>query len=243
MKLFVSSDIHGHFDEWQRSLKLAGFDINNNEHHILLCGDIFDRGRQPKQIIEFILSIKDRVIIVKGNHESLMEEMIKRNKSDIGDLLNGTSQTIVDLYPDWLITEFNLSNIAKETHISEILDMCIDFYETKDYIFVHGWIPTIDGCLYDKDWRNASVGRWEKARWCNPLLMSENKIYEPNKKIVFGHWHCSAFWHRDNPLKYDELGENAVYEPFISKHYISIDACTTRSKKVNCLVIDVDENT
>ena len=46
MKYFVSSDIHGFFDEWQNALTDKGFDLNNPEHKIILCGDLFDRGSQ-----------------------------------------------------------------------------------------------------------------------------------------------------------------------------------------------------
>ena len=42
MKYFVSSDIHGFYDEWQKSLKDNGFDINNPCHKIIVCGDLFD---------------------------------------------------------------------------------------------------------------------------------------------------------------------------------------------------------
>lgn len=241
MKLFVSADIHGHFQEWQESLSKHGFDVNNKNHKILLVGDIFDRGRQPKQIIDFILSIKDRVIIVKGNHESLMEMLISRNKSDISDLFNGTSQTIVDLYPEWLVSEFNLSKIAKVTRLQEVLDMCIDYYETKNYIFVHSWIPVLDNIEYDKNWRNASKGRWEQSRWRNPLIMTNKELFEPNKKIVFGHWHCSAFWHRFNPSEYEEFGIKANFEPFITDNYIAMDTCSIKSHKVNVLVIEDEE--
>ena len=55
MKFFVSSDIHGFFDEWQLALNNAGFDINNPNHKIIICGDLFDRGRQSKEIVNFIL--------------------------------------------------------------------------------------------------------------------------------------------------------------------------------------------
>lgn len=51
---------------------------------------------QPKQIINFILSNKGKFILIRGNHEDLMEEMIKRNNATFGDLSNGTSYTIVD---------------------------------------------------------------------------------------------------------------------------------------------------
>lgn len=143
MKYFISSDIHGFYDEWMKTLKDKGFDINNPNHKIIICGDALDRGRQPKQIIDFILSNKDKVILIRGNHEDLMEEMILRKNSTAMDLSNGTAYTIVDLYPEWQITEFDLSKIAKETRLQEVLDLCVDYYETDHYVFIHGWIPII----------------------------------------------------------------------------------------------------
>lgn len=163
-----------------------------------------------------------------------MEQMIERNSSDYGDLCNGTAQTIVDLYPEWQISEFDLKKIAKETRLQEVLDMCIDYCETKHYIFVHGWIPIVENsCLYDSEWRTA-----RKARWSNPVEMFRYEIYEPNKTIVCGHWHCSALWHEQNPDKYEEFGDKAKFEPFITKNMIAIDACTAYSKKINVLIIN-----
>ncbi len=239
MKYFVSGDIHGFYDEWQSALKEKGFDINNPEHKIILCGDLFDRGSQPKEIIDFVLEHKDKVILIRGNHEDLMEQMIERNSSDYGDLCNGTAQTIVDLYPEWQVSEFDLKKIAKVIRLQEVLDMCVDYYETKHYIFVHGWIPIVENCcLYDSEWRTARKERWEKARWANPVEMYRYEIYEPNKTIVCGHWHCSALWHEQNPDEYEEFGDKANFEPFITKNMIAIDACTAYSKKVNVLIIN-----
>ena len=148
MKYFVSADIHGFYDEWITALNEKGFNINNPEHKIILCGDMFDRGRQPKQIIDFILSHKDKFILIRGNHEDLMEEMIQRNNATFMDLSNGTSYTIVDLYPEWQISEFDLPLIAQKTGLKEVLDMCVDYFETEHYIFVHGWIPIVENCYY-----------------------------------------------------------------------------------------------
>ncbi len=50
---FVCSDIHGYFDEWMESLRQSGFELSNTNHILVVLGDIFDRGRQPKQIYEF----------------------------------------------------------------------------------------------------------------------------------------------------------------------------------------------
>ena len=239
MKYFVSSDIHGFYDEWMKTLKDKGFDINNPNHKIIICGDALDRGRQPKQIIDFILSNKDKVIIVRGNHEDLMEEMILRNNSTSMDLSNGTAYTIVDLYPEWQISEFDLSKIARETRLQEMLDFCVDYFETDHYIFVHGWIPIIENYyLYDENWRTARKERWQQARWTNPVEMYKYEIYEPNKIIVCGHWHCSALWHEQYPEQYEAFGEMSNFEPFITDKMIALDACTAYSKKVNVVVLN-----
>lgn len=239
MKYFVSADIHGFYDEWISALKEKGFDINNPEHKIIVCGDLFDRGRQPKQIIDFILSNKDKFILIRGNHEDLMEDMIERNSSTIADLSNGTAHTIIDLCPEWQISKFDLSKIAIETKLQEVLDMCIDYFETNNYIFVHGWIPIIENCFeYDKDWRNARKERWKKARWQNPVLMYRYKIYEPKKIIVCGHWHCSALWHEQTPTQYEEFGEKENFEPFITENMIALDTCTVHTRKVNVFVLE-----
>lgn len=238
MKYFVSADIHGFYDEWITALKKKGFDIKNPEHKIIVCGDLFDRGRQPKEIIDFILANEDKFILIRGNHEDLMEDMIARNKNTLGDLSNGTAQTIVDLYPKWQISEFDLKKISIETRLQDVLDLCIDYFETEHYIFVHGWIPIIENrCLYDAKWRTARKERWQKARWQSPVEMYRYKIYEPNKTIVCGHWHCSALWHEQNPELYDEFGKNENFKPFITKHMIALDACTVYSKKVNVVVV------
>ena len=237
MKYFVCADIHGFYDEWQKALKENGFDINNPEHKIIVCGDLFDRGHQPKEIIDFILSHKDKFILIRGNHEDLMQEMICRNYNLRHDLSNGTAYTIVDLCPEWMISEFNLKKIAKQTGLQEVLDMCVDYFETKKFIFVHGWIPTKEN-QYDSNWRNAPKSDWEKARWQNPVLMYRNKVYEPNKTIVCGHWHCSALWHEQNPNLFDEFGPNEKFDPFITKSMIALDTCTAYTKKVNCIVVD-----
>lgn len=240
MKYFVCSDIHGFYDQWMKALNDQGFDINNPEHMIVVCGDLFDRGHQPKQIIDFILSNKDKFVLIRGNHEYLMQQMINRNFNLRHDISNGTAYTIVDLCPVWQISEFDLKKIARETGLQEVLDMCIDYFETEKHIFVHAWIPINQKeCKYDKDWRYSGQKEWDEAIWQNPVLMYENKVFEPDKTIVCGHWHCSALWHAMNPEKFDEFGPRANFRPFVTKDMIALDACTAYTKKVN--VVEIEE--
>ena len=68
-----------------------------------------------------------------------------------------------------------------------------------------------------------------EINWVNPVEMYRYKIFEPNKKIVFGHWHCSAFWYEQDPDKYDEFGPKENFEPFITKDIIALDTCTAHT--------------
>lgn len=41
-KWFVRSDIHSAYAIWMEALVANGFDKNNPDHKILVCGDLFD---------------------------------------------------------------------------------------------------------------------------------------------------------------------------------------------------------
>lgn len=239
MKYFVSADIHGFFDEWQKALKEKGFDLNNPNHKIIICGDLFDRGRQPKEIIDYILTHEDKIILVRGNHEDLLEDMLRRNYSNYADEKNGTKQTIDDLRRILNLNDkYSMLEVSQKANLQYVVDKCVNYYETEHYIFVHAFIPLSDDWEYDKYWRYASANRWKEARWINPVVLYKKNVYDPEKTIVCGHWHCSALWHEVDPNKYDEFGPKANFEPFISEHMIAIDACTSYSKKVNVVVIE-----
>ena len=242
MKYFVCSDIHGFYTEWIKALKKKGFKLNNKNHKVIICGDMFDRGHQPQNIIDYILDHKDKFILIRGNHEDLIQNLINRNHEIYFDQLNGTEETFHFLNSDLLFDKFDYQKIAKQSRLQEILDLCMNYYETEHYIFVHGWIPIDeDYYKYDEEWRYASEKRFEKARWANPVEMYNKKIFEKDKTIVCGHWHCSALWHNLDPDKYSEYGPKANFEPFITKEMIAIDACTAYSNKVNVIVIEDNE--
>ena len=50
MKYFVSADVHGFFDEWIYALEEKRFNMDNPEHMLIVCGDLFDRGNQAKEL-------------------------------------------------------------------------------------------------------------------------------------------------------------------------------------------------
>src|SRR5574344_676699 len=97
-KYFVTSDIHGFYNEFISALDRSGFNIDNPDHILIICGDIFDRGNQPLQIYTFLNSLpKERRILVRGNHEFLLQDLVQRGYPESHDEHNGTIDTLYQL--------------------------------------------------------------------------------------------------------------------------------------------------
>lgn len=243
-KFFVVSDVHGFYDEMKLALDEVGFDPDNEEHWIITCGDHFDRGRQPEEVMKYLLSL-ERWISVKGNHEELLLDCVNRGYWYGHDKTNGTFQTICDLAPN--AQTFEVACSVVQERIKDFMNKLVDYFETEKYIFVHSWIPLIieddypkyytrdRECHFDPDWRNATEKEWEQARWVNPFELAEQGLL-PDKTVVFGHWHCSTGWAKAEGRS--EFGDDAKFDPYYGDGFIAIDACTAYSGKCNVIVIE-----
>lgn len=230
MKIFAVSDVHGFTSILKRKLSDAGFERNNPNHLLVLCGDLFDRGSEAKEMLKFINEI-DNKIMVKGNHEDLMQDMITREYPLYHDILNCTYDTAVQLAWNDSLNDVDYTKLYGI--FDNLCSQMVDFYETKSYVFVHGWVPITSG---KRDWRNSSL--WKKARWLNGMEMQMKGKTLAGKTIVCGHWHCS--W--GNAIKYDvsEFDDDAIWDPYTAPGIIAIDRCTAHTKDMNIVVLEDD---
>lgn len=260
-KFFVVSDIHGFYDELIDALNKAGFDKDNPEHYLVSCGDHFDRGSQPVEVMRYLNSLP-RKILIKGNHESLLQELCDRGYPGMHDYSNGTYDTVCEFGNAGLGNSFDECCIVAYNRTKNFIDSMVDFFETKNYIFVHGWLPVTckDGLPmhyrnnrkfeFNPDWRYAHHSEWEQARWWNGIDMARKGFVEPNKTIVVGHWHCS-YGHYMQAMRdaiaaggsafdadIDEFGPKAIWEPYYGNGVVAIDRCTAHTGQVNVLVIE-----
>ena len=245
-KLYVISDVHGFYDEMIEALDKAGFDPDNKEHYLISLGDNFDRGPQNKKVMDYLMDI-ERKILIKGNHESLIEDLCRRKDPQQYDYHNGTYDSVCELGVYGYTSFEEACDLTKKV-IKPFFDSMVDYFETENYIFVHSWIAvkTRDGLpmhytrnhdlAFDPDWRNADELAWEDAKWGNPLTMVMKGL-TPEKCVVSGHWHCSAGWAMEKGIS--EFGEGAIFDPYYYEDkLIMIDACTAHTHKVNCIVIE-----
>lgn len=229
-KFFVTSDIHGYFDIFIKELTSAGFDKNNENHWLIVCGDCFDRGKQPRELKDYLDSL-ERKVIIRGNHESLLENMIQREYCHSYDVSNGALNTIRNFSREF---DFYMGLQKSKVELLDFINSTCDYFETKNYIFVHSFYP-----FEIKNWREkASIEDWEEARWGNPFGIAQMvnvKNDLSGKTLVFGHWHTS--WARE--VFEGQVGSED-FSPYYGDGYIGIDACVAYSKKLNVIVIEDD---
>ena len=264
MKYYVVSDIHGFYSQLVKALTKAGFFDETEPHKLIVCGDMMDRGTEAVKMQEFMLKLleEDKLIFVRGNHEDLLISMLgDLRKSRFGfyfgtshHVSNGTWSTALQLtgvkdddatesYEDFI------KKVKATDFYKKLIPASVDYYETPNYIFVHGWIPCFTNKMpdwhtrgrsyaYNPRWRDASKEEWNTARWFNGMQVAEeHHIIEPSKKIVCGHWHAS-FGHCAYEKKCTEFGESADFTPYYGNGVIAIDGCTAYTNEVNCLVIE-----
>ena len=243
-KLFVMSDIHGFYDEMIAALNAAGFDENNPDHWFVGCGDYFDRGRQPRQVMKYLHNLP-RKVLVRGNHEQLLVDCCLRGEALSHDISNGTAHTIWDMA---IAIDFDECCDYTLKRVKPFLNSMVNYFETKNYIFVHSWIPLVnkDGLPahytrgrsfgFNPDWRDVSQKEWDDAMWGNPFDAVAKGLNQTGKTIVFGHWHSSTGWAQAEGRS--EFGDDAKFDPYYGDGFIAIDACTAHSRKCNVLVLE-----
>lgn len=244
-KFFVTSDIHSYFNELVEALKNAKFDENNEEHWLVVCGDCFDRGPDSAKVLNYLQNLP-RKVLIRGNHEKLLLDCCTRGWFGNHDLSNGTARTIFHLGYGNEFEDMCKDTLAK---VKPFIDGMVNYLETKNYIFVHSWIPVInkDGLPahytrgrsfeFNPDWRNASQEDWDAATWGNPFDMAKRGLI-PDKTIVFGHWATEHKWAEVENRK--DFDDNAKFEPYYGDGIIGIDGCTAYSGKCNVIVIEDD---
>ncbi len=253
-KYFITSDVHGFFNELMVALNSKEFDVNNSDHKLVVLGDLFDRGPDNKKVYEFVKSLGDRFIYVRGNHEDLLGECVREIVSgrEVSEhhWHNKTVDTIAEFtqmnknmfrgFVRWANVDQTTLEVMKPI-LDWIDEKSVDYYELNNNIFVHGWIPS----TFRKNWTKEN---WQRARWYNGMEMWKNGFCLEYKIIWCGHWCCSYGWSRIRQ-KYKEFPPKnrreweKSFQPFVDDGIIALDSCVSYSGFLNCVVYDEEDKT
>lgn len=261
-RYFVVADIHSFYTELIEGLNKAGYNKENPNHILVVCGDIFDRGPDSIKVYEFLSQLpEENCILIRGNHEGLYRDLLKKNYPQSHDFTNGTVKTFTQIagYPAEYISLWELDatdtfhwnevkNKVVKSPITDWLksDRWVDYVEIGDNIFVHSFIPTSPAIIkdgitiserYNRNWRKASKAAWKNATWGCPYEQFKAGYFDPEyalgKNLVCGHWRTSDFH-----AIFNTQGTQTFDDIFYIRGLIGLDACTVLSHQVNVLVID-----
>ena len=250
---FICSDIHGFYDEWHLALREAGFSEKDPNHVLIVLGDIFDRGSKPYEVYRFLRRLpENRRILVRGNHELLIAELVDRGFPLSYDHHNGTFKTLMALCPNYMkdlkkaysmsFAEYERQRERLEGRLFEnkrlrtILSWLdshewVNYYETEHYIFVHSFIPVHEsdfGGSYFPSWRTqATPKEWKDATWGCPWRQYLDGLFDEEikkgKTLVCGHWHTSDFYNNlDGRNNPDFVHETRDCPIYRSERYLGL---------------------
>ncbi len=236
MKCFVISDIHSHYDAMITALKKHGYDSKDDNHHLIVLGDLFDRGNQPIEVLEYLypLSTQKKATIILGNHDTFLLDFLDGNSSRtmFNITHNGFGKTLY--YLSGIVPDENVLDTVREkinerfSYLHKFLQSFPLYYELGDYIFVHGGI---DGRMLD--WKMMQSQRdfvWGREIDLEPI---------PGKIVVAGHHRVATI--RVNTKDYQKLHlhDPSQFDILYKEGKILIDRYVEISDEINVLELEI----
>ena len=275
--LYLVSDVHSYYGALMRALTEAGFFKDDDGVLVLLGDALDRGDKPLALIDFLLdLKARDRLIYIRGNHEELLSDMMHSMtngtfaQSSFSYIADGTFDTAISLansYYDeqekrhkYYSEELCFNHDTAQTNASELVRRiresryyqelhrhALDYYETENYVFCHGWIPVHvkrdtdrDVYQYRSDWRDADYSDWKRARWINGMSACvKDGVSVKGKTVICGHYYTGwghFFLHGSM---------TRLVEPFVDKDIIAIDAGmspsdTDETKRIYCVVISHD---
>lgn len=267
MRYIFISDVHGQFNRMIDALNEVKFDKEKDT--LVSLGDLFDRGPDSWNVLEYVMSCPNRILIW-GNHDLRLRELLLGRSYGSHDYSNGVLETMKSFCGNRTLTSISVGiNIFSTDDnyrdrcklLWKYFDECHFAIEFKDLVGTHAWIPTMIDyhktsfdkwgyplseivCKYDKDWRNTRWDLWVDTTWGNSQTMFDSKVFIPNKKLIVGHWHAWRFraMFLTGGMTYRSQ-EDIDFNTFeYEDKFVAIDGCSNAAYgKVNAWVYETDE--
>ena len=245
--IFVS-DVHGRFDKLTKAL--AGVNFNKDTDTLVVLGDSFDRGDQSLEVLKYIMSCPNRILIW-GNHDFRLRELVLGKAVDTCDYSNGVLETMQSFCPDhkkvqsidMLIHIMQSNSAYEDTYrlLWRYFSECVWAAEWADLIATHGWLPHERIAVYERgsepemkaflnpNWRSASRDAWYDASWAHTEMCCHYECY-PDKPLIVGHWHAWRLHLLFNNMPY----HTAPFTTCIGAggKLIAIDGCSNAAEGV-----------
>lgn len=217
MATYVIGDVHGRLALLDQLVRDVPWDVERDK--IVFVGDLIDRGRDARGVIERIMELKaknENIVVLKGNHEQMMLDCL-----DYGDF-------------QWLIPE-NGGLATLESyglHLSQLRDVSDIKIPAEHVRFVRGLAPfhEDDQAIYVHAGlvigQTASETAPETLMWTRDAHFFR---YYSGKLCFFGH----------TPTQFlPKEGRNGRYGIYIHGSCVGIDTSGDEDSPLSCIRAD-----
>ena len=195
--IFAISDIHGNLQAMERVVNRVLHYLINGNSKLIMLGDYIDRGRESYECLKLAYDLqqkfgKDKVIVLKGNHEAWFIDFLKGNGYDwlAEDEKYRTTRTF--------LTEIQMEELSKIYQREEVIEYMMKtiknnhkellawvnklplYYETDSQIFVHAGVDE-EIPKEEMEWCTLGTGEWTFLGKYPP---TKGKFF---KDIIAGH--------------------------------------------------------
>jgi serine/threonine protein phosphatase 1 len=145
MKTYAFADLHGRFDLLERAIHAIGVDRQKNweePYKVVALGDYIDRGPGSSHIIIGLMELQANgypITCLKGNHEDMMVETIRKPLHPNWWIGNGGGQTLIS-YGHPIHGAYDPTVVPKK-HL-DWLDALPLMHIDDHRVFVHAWIDS-----------------------------------------------------------------------------------------------------
>ena len=200
----VIGDIHGYLCPLRALIDTVAPQKNDL---LIFLGDYVDKGPDVKGVIDYLIDLREtsNAVFLRGNHDQMMIDAYREPaKSAIWSCLAG-EQPLASYGND---SSIELLKKVPEDHWAFLETGCRDYYETPEFIFVHGGIqPHVSPADEDP----------ERLQW---MTLSLAEPHASGRTVICGH-------SRQPSGKITDLG-----------HTICVDTGITHGGWLSCLALD-----
>lgn len=150
-KIHIFGDIHGCMDPLKEYFDKNPF----NEYDLyIFTGDYLDRGPQNKEVLEFLLSIKDNknVKFLEGNHERWLKLFGKDKINEIRspEFIENTLEQIQDI-----------DKVEVRKFCKKLSPFLYFKFGENDFVVTHGGIPSTPNLLFSENDYIKGIGKYQ----------------------------------------------------------------------------------
>lgn len=124
---YIIGDVHGCFNTFEIFLNT----IYNSQNHIIFVGDVIDKGKDSKKMIEWIYENPNKCTLVKGNHENFVYKWLKGQLKNISI----DEQIITNQFTS--IKEFENESEEFLNKFYTVVERSVPFFKTNSFIVTH----------------------------------------------------------------------------------------------------------